>query len=271
VLAALEDRWGLEWGSLVPRGNMSVVVRCRTTQGRRAVLKICPDHKRIAAEAAALQKWTTPHTPDVYAVDESVGALLIEAIEPGIPLDESSTYPTAASLAELLTSLHCATISPSFPPLALRVAELFTSGESDYRRHPGLADLIPLALYDRGRRLATTLATQAANLVPLHGDLTPVNIVQGGTGRGLVALDPAACHGDAAFDTVDLVFWRADDLAAITVRATELGSAIGLDADRLLDWCVAFAAMVALELVASLGASEDRIRTYLDLAKQAPR
>jgi streptomycin 6-kinase len=271
VLAALADRWRLDWGSLIPRGNMSVVVRCSTTQGRPAVLKVCPDQLRIAAEAAALQKWTTTHMPAVYAVDESVGALLIEAIEPGIPLDETPTYPTVASLADLLRSLHSAAISPSFPPLALRVADLFTSGESDYRRHPRLADRIPPTLYDRGRRLATRLAAQPSTLVPLHGDLTPANIVRGGTGRGLVALDPAPCHGDAAFDPVDLLFWQADDLATITARATELGSAIIVDADRLLDWCVAFAGMIALELAASPNASKERIRAYLELAVQAPR
>jgi streptomycin 6-kinase len=270
VLAALADRWRLEWGSLIARGNMSVVVRCRTTQERPAVLKVCPDRARIAAETAALQQWTTLHTPGVYAWDESVGALLIEAIEPGNALDESSTYPTVAGLADLLTSLHSAAISPSFPPLALRVANLFTSGESDYRRHPELADLIPRTLYDRGRRLATRLATQASTPVPLHGDLTPVNIVHGGTGRGLVALDPAPCHGDAAFDATDLLFWQADDVATITARATALGSAIGVDADRLLDWCVAFAGMVALELAASPNAPEERLAAYLELADQAP-
>jgi streptomycin 6-kinase len=41
----------------------------------------------------------------------------------------------------------------------------------------------------------------------LHGDLTPSNILDGGAERGLVAMDPAPCLGDAAFDAVDLILW----------------------------------------------------------------
>ena len=75
----------MEFDSLIPRGNMSVVIWCRMVDGRPAVLKISPDRTRLANEAAALDRWPTVHTPSVLAVDESVGALLLEAIEPGTP------------------------------------------------------------------------------------------------------------------------------------------------------------------------------------------
>ena len=48
----------------------------------------------------------------------------------------------------------------------------------------------------------------------LHGDLTPGNILDGGTERRLVAIDPAPCLGDAAFDAVDLILWQAGNLDA---------------------------------------------------------
>ena len=95
VLGALAGRWRVEWGSLIPRGSMSIVIRCAMPDGRPAVLKISPDRARLANEAAALGRWTTVHTPSVLAVDESVGALLIEAIAPGTPLVESLIYPTS--------------------------------------------------------------------------------------------------------------------------------------------------------------------------------
>ncbi|MGZ8761136.1 MAG: aminoglycoside phosphotransferase family protein [Aeromicrobium sp.] len=44
------------------------------------------------------------------------------------------------------------------------------------------------------------LAQRASPSVLLHGDLTPSNILDGGAERGLVAIDPAPCLGDAAFD-----------------------------------------------------------------------
>ena len=83
VLTALAERWQIDFGSLIPHGSVSVVIRCRMPDGQAAVLKISPDRARLANEADALDRWTTVHTPSVLALDENVGALLIEAIEVG--------------------------------------------------------------------------------------------------------------------------------------------------------------------------------------------
>jgi streptomycin 6-kinase len=192
VLGTLAQRWQLEWGPLIPRGSMSVVIRCRMPEGRAAVLKVSPDRARLASEAAALERWSTAHTPSVLAVDAGVGALLIEAIEPGTPLVESLIYPDTQTTATLLTSLHATAVpDPSYPSLAHRVAYLFDLGAKPYQRHPALLELIPLALYERGRHLATRLAGRVPPTAVLHGDLTPSNILDGGPHRGLVAIDPA--------------------------------------------------------------------------------
>ena len=269
VLSDLAERWDIEWGTLIQRGSVSVVIRCRTADGRPAVLKASPARQRVAHEAAALAGWKTTHVPAVLAVDEAVGALLIEAIEPGTPLDESAAYPGVESLAALLTSLHEGGVrDPRYLPLADRVSYLFDSGMKDYERRPDLADLIPHELYARERRLAMRLAADAVPTVLLHGDLTPVNILDGGAERGLVAIDPAPCFGDPAFDAVDLLFWRADDVETIAARAERLAPAIGADAGRLLGWCVAFAGMVALEKAAA-SAAGDQLESLVALASRA--
>src|SRR5258705_233955 len=82
VLSDLAERWDIAWDTLIQRGSMSVVIRCRTADGRPAVLKVSPERERIAHEAAALASWKTTHVPAVLAVDERVGALLIVAIDP---------------------------------------------------------------------------------------------------------------------------------------------------------------------------------------------
>src|SRR5207253_747165 len=80
---------------------------------------------------------------------------------------------------------------------------LFDSGTKPYTRHPELLELIPLELYERGRRLASRLVEHVSPTSLLHGDLTPSNILDGGGKRGLVAIDPAPCLGDdLAFDAV---------------------------------------------------------------------
>ena len=270
VLLGLAERWHLEWGSPIPRGSMSVVLRC-TLPGQRAVLKVSPDRARLSHEAAALQRWTTVHTPAVLAVDEHAGALLIEEITPGTPLVESLVSPTIDETAGLLTALqHNGFADPSYPPLAHRVEHLFTSGVAPYQRNPDLRDLVAQELYERGHRLATRLAESVAPTALLHGDLTPSNILDGGAQRGLVGIDPAPCLGDdLAFDAIDLLLWQATDVDTITTRAVQLAPAIGTTGDHLLEWCTAFAAMTALELAEVPNMPAARIQTYLRLAAQA--
>jgi streptomycin 6-kinase len=271
VLGVLAQRWQLQLGRPIPRGSVSVVLRCQMADGRGAVLKASPDRARLAHEATALEGWHTPHTPAVLALDEQLGVLLLEAIEPGTPLVASSAYPDLERVAQLLRALHASGApDPSYPSVAWRVAYLFDSSVKLYERHPELTTLVPPDLYERGRRLATRLAQDASPVVLLHGDLTPSNILDGGAERGLVAIDPAPCLGDPGFDAVDLLCWQADDLETIQARAERLAAATGLDVERLLGWCTAFAGMIALELASQGHGTGPRTAALLRLAAQAP-
>jgi streptomycin 6-kinase len=268
VLRELEERWELRWGALIRRGSMSVVVRCRA-DGRPAVLKVTPDLTRVGREAAGLASWATRHVPAVLAFDERVGALLLEAVEPGTPLAESAGYPSMESLAALLTSLHDDGVpDPSFQSVADRVGYLFESSRKLYERKPELVELISPDLYERGRRLALRLAADPTSPVLLHGDVTPVNVLDGGPERGLVAVDPAPCVGDPAFDAVDLVLWRATDVGVIAARAEELSAPTRVAAGRVLDWCTALAGMVALEIAEAGGSGAD-VEPFVALASGA--
>jgi streptomycin 6-kinase len=272
ALGVLAERWQVDLDSFIPRGSMSVVIRCRLSSGRPAVLKIGPDRTRMANEGAALERWTSVHTPSVLAVDESAGALLIEAIEPGTPLIDSPAYPEMKSVAELLTSLHTTGApDPSYQPLEHHIEYLFNSGTRPYERRPDLATVVAPELYDRGRRFAARLVERVSPAALLHGDLTPNNILDGGNQRGLVAIDPAPCLGDdLAFDAVDLLLWQASSVDMIAARAEQLAPAIGVEASRLLDWCTAFAGMVALELAEAPNTPRERIEAAVSLAEQAP-
>lgn len=270
LLAALAERWRFELGPPIPRGSVSAVFRCGMADGRRAVLKASPDRPRLALEAAALTAWHGVHAPAVFAFAEELGALLVEAIEPGTPLVEGSIQPALESLAELLSSLHEPRVPhDSFPTVVERVDALFRSSTKLYDRDPELVALVPMDLYERGRALAIRLAQHDVPNVLLHGDLTPSNILDGGSQRGLVAIDPAPCLGDAAFDAIDLVLWRADDLAAIQRHAEAYAAATSVDAGRLLAWCSAFAGMSALEIADRGGAPRTRIEALVDLARRA--
>jgi streptomycin 6-kinase len=270
LLIALSEKWQFELGSAIPRGSVSAVCVCRMTDGRRAVLKVSPDRDRLALEASALKAWHPGHTPEVIAFADELGALLIEAIEPGTPLIASAAYPTVEVVAELLASLHQTRVpDSSYPTVEQRVRYLFHSSAKLYERHPELTGLIPRDLYERGHTLAMRLATDEGSSVLLHGDLTPSNILDGGDERGLVAIDPAPCSGDAAFDAVDLILWLADEPSTVEARADHIASTTGLDTQRLLGWSSAFASMNALELASEGNVPRARIETLRELASRA--
>jgi streptomycin 6-kinase len=269
VLAILSDRWLLREGVQIPRGSVSIVFRCRVGGGPDGVLKLSPDRPRLAWEAAALNAWMTVHAPRVIRFDEDLGALLIEAIEPGTPLDMSPGYPSMETVGKLVNALHEGSRDPSFPTVERRVAYLFESSQRLYERHPQLQRVISPELYAEGRSLAERLAKVESRDALLHGDLTPSNILVGDEVRGLVAIDSAACIGDAAFDAVDLVLWRAESLQTIEQRAERLASLMEIDASAILSWCIAFAGMNALELAGSEDPPSDELEALMMLAALA--
>ena len=267
LLASLAERWQLEFGSLIPLGHMSVVMNCRASDGTPCVMKVCPDRDRLASEAAALALWDTTHVPSVLDVDTDVGALLIEAIIPGTMFVDEPEFPTPA-VAELLTALHGrGRPDPIYRPVEDHVEYLFDASARHRSQRPELQEVVSPALLERGRRLALQLASERATPVLLHGDLTPVNVLDGGPERGLVAIDPAPCLGDPAFDAVDLLFWRAENVDTIVSRAESLAPAMDAEPDRMLAWCAAFAGMLASELAGEPDSSEARIRTALELSQ----
>src|SRR4029453_6262790 len=64
--------------------------------------------------------------------------------------------------------------------------------------------------------------------------------------------------------------WQADALETIQARAEQLAAVTGLDVERLLGWCTAFAGMIALELASQETGPHPRAEALLRLAAQAP-
>jgi len=100
--------------------------------------------------------------------------------------------------------------------------------------------------------------------VLLHGDLHPSNVLDGGAARGLVAIDPRPCVGEAAFDAVDWVLWAVDDAHAWESRSRELALALGVEHERLWAWCTALAPLLAASRGAR-GASAEEVAALLAL------
>jgi streptomycin 6-kinase len=249
TIAELSDRWGIEIGGPVGRGNTSLVLRCRRADGRAAILKLTPDAELAAAEASALRAWgPSGRVPGVWGYDDRAGALLLEAIASERPLAEGGSDAELADVAALIGDLHRAGArvqSHGAVPLADRVEFIFDLWITRYQRAAEVTGVVPLERLYRGHELARLLAGDPCSPVLLHGDLHPGNVLDGGERRGLVAIDPRPCVGDAAFDAVDWVFWKAD-ASSWRPRSEQLAAELGLQPARVWAWCSAFAALLAV-------------------------
>jgi streptomycin 6-kinase len=223
--AVLAERWGLELGDPIPRGNTSLLIRCRRG-GEGAVLKLSPEVELAAEEARALRAWEpTERVPAVWEYEGD--ALLLEALEPGTPIADGPRRDSA-ELRALLDGLHAAP-SDGFPPLAERVEFIYAHWIPRIRGVS--AEDMELA-----RDLAATYERPPALL---HGDLHLGNVLD--SARGPVAIDPRACAGDPDFDAVDFVLWGAPGRREAEARIP----ALAVDPERLLRWCAVFVPLIA--------------------------
>ena len=272
VVSELAERWGLFLGEPVARGNTSLVLRCQTSSGERAMLKLTPAWDTARTEADALRHWEpSGRVPHVWGHDADTGALLLEAMPNEAPLSaaDDNTPVSMRDIAELITGLHDSG-SPvqgdGVISLAERVEFIFELWIERYGRNQDVTRVVSAERLAKGRELASALlSTPDVAPVLLHGDLHPGNVLGGGPARGLVAIDPRPCVGDPAFDAVDWVFWRSHDSRTWELRARELASATQLDDRRVWDWCAALAAMLAAATVTRRG-SAGRVDALLSLA-----
>ncbi|NUT53368.1 MAG: phosphotransferase [Saccharothrix sp.] len=243
LAAELAARWDLTLGEVMPPGAVSVVVACERPGSPPMALKLSPDTGFLAEQTAVLRLFgASGRVPAVLA--EAEGAVLMEAVRPGTIAYDLPTPPSPREWAELATALHRVP-GPGGDRLDLR-----DRCEESYARvgrrlaDPAVAAHISTRTWDRAlRRCRALLDTQPRVL--LHGDLHQGNVLDGGPGRGLVAIDPRPCVGDPCYDVVD---YALDGVGheGVAERAARVADAADLDPDRLHEWCRALAPMIAI-------------------------
>jgi streptomycin 6-kinase len=254
-LPALVDeiavRWGLRLGRPWPTGGTSVVLPCESAVGELLALKLTPDLKIAADEAAALHAWRAcQHVVRLHDVDLGHGVLLLERVVPGTRLaDEPDRWPLE-EIAPMLSGLWCQPFrhgpGSGLPGLRERAEFLFEMTRRRLDRHPAVAGRVPRELMEGSRNLAVALAGEGEVRL-LHGDLHPGNVLRGREERGLVAIDPRPCLGDPAFDVIDWVVAGGGGERAVRQRIEWLAARVdGLTPDRAWAWCQAMAVVLAV-------------------------
>ena len=252
----LARRWGLRLGTAWPVGGTSVVLPCESGNGGLLVLKLTPDLKIAADEAAALGAWMAcRHVVTLHDADIDRGALLLERVLPGTRLADEPNRWTLEEVAPVLSDLWRQPSRPGagsgLPKLRERADFVFELTRWRLESRPDVAARVPPGLVEASRDLASALADEGPVRL-LHGDLHPGNVLRGG--RGLVAIDPRPCLGDPAFDAVDWVLADGGSEEAVRRRIGWLAArADGLDPDRAWGWCQAMAVVLAVSILARRG------------------
>ncbi|GGQ35388.1 aminoglycoside phosphotransferase family protein [Streptosporangium pseudovulgare] len=271
ALPALVNEFAARWGLAVAAaggGGTSRVFRClKRDTGTWAWLKLTPEPEIARQEAEALRAWdTTPSVVTLLAHDPAAGALLLEDVEPGVPVRQRAW--NMAEVAALLRDLRVFAPAPGehsvLRPLSHRVGFVFDLADRRLAA-AGVNDPAASAVLWQARAAALELAADGpVGLV--HGDLHPANVLSGPDAR-MVAIDPRPAWGDPDFDAVDWVLEGAADLAVLERRIEELAALVpGQCPHRVLGWCRALAALIAVPRMCA-GRDDAQTRFLMALAR----
>jgi streptomycin 6-kinase len=242
-LPGLIECCAAEWDLLIEDGLegglLSCVMSARSRDGQPVVLKIGGPWTPIDREAWGLGHWAGGPAPLLLAADQLLGAVLLERISPG---SIAAEHP-AEEVAGLLHALHA--VRPSAPEIALlpSLAEpveerIATASEEAFARSPAEAKSLAPALRRARAEAREFLHSFSDDAVLVHGDLEPRNILRCAR-RGIVAIDPIPCIGDASYDAA---YWAIEGAAdGVEDRINTLAKGASLEHERIQRWSAVIA------------------------------
>lgn len=248
LVGTMLARWNLTAGQPFVGGEAASVIRVTTAEGASAVLKVGFPHVEAIWEAVGLDGWGPALAPRVLRQDAWTWALLLEDLQPGIPLLRYRVPAKDAlrSGARLHAALSSRPVPPGLPRLEDSLRPLLDKALGRLRHH------LPLLgengdVLTGGLQQLEALIGQGVGDAFLHGDFNPGNIVS--SENGWRAIDPKPLCGDPAFDLWPLVSQLGDpfsDEQPARVIGSQLRFAAeiaGVDAARAAAWGYARSAL----------------------------
>ncbi len=241
LVSTMLARWNLTPGEAFTGGEAGAAIAVRTASGDDAVLKVGFPHAEAVAEALGLAYWSPLLAPRVLRQDVWTWALLLERVEPGIPLSRAplATPEALESASQLLARLHGTRAPAGVPSITDIVGGWLTNAQAGSRLD------IPSADRDR----VYSALTDARMLLDgdqgrafLHGDANPGNILWDEPANVWKAIDPKPMIGDPEFDVHPLIEQTggtAADARVLEQRMVSVVRELELDADKTLRWCIA--------------------------------
>jgi streptomycin 6-kinase len=250
LVATMLDRWHLTAGGAFVGGEAASVLRVTTRDGRPAVLKVGYPHVEAMWEAVALESWGPRLAPAVLRQDPWTWSMLLEAVEPGIPLSrlELPADEVLTVAAELYRDVLATEPAAGIPTLLDIVGDYVRDARARFPGQRGeLAHLGVLELVEHGLDLSEDLAANDGMSRMLHGDFNPGNILSAGEG-GWRVIDPKPMLGDPEFELFPLIeqlgspWTRADPATAVAAQLELVARIAGVDPAKSARWALARAA-----------------------------
>ena len=250
LVGAMLQRWQLTPGEAYVGGEAAAVLRVHTADGRPAVLKVGFPHFEAVWEAVGLTTWGPALAPRVLRQDPWTWSLLLEQLEPGIPLS-SAALPVDDAL-RTAWALYGELVAAAPPPGVLTLREMI----DEYLRNEDARAAVSAPVYEelgasdllaRGLAMARELADTDTGSAFLHGDFNPGNVLS--TADGWRVIDPKPMAGDPEFDLFPLIeqlgqpFRSAAPVTVLRERVARAAEVTGLDPVRTTRWCFARCAL----------------------------
>jgi streptomycin 6-kinase len=238
-----------------PRGDpaagensTTVVAPVRKRDGRRFILKVVPDPRRMETERLALEHWGGSGAVGVEAVAPELGAVLLERVEPGTCLWEAGLDDDeeCAVFCDVVSRLRRGG-SPRLPRLPLLSSWLDALRPAvALPGLPGGADALRRRALDLGERLLAEGETTV-----LHGDLHHGNLLAAGP-DSWVAIDPKGILGPpeaepAAFlrNPRERLLKEDEPVPRLRRRVAMIAERLGYHEPRVAAWAFVLAVVAA--------------------------
>jgi len=242
-------RWSLRVGPPFPELSQNWVAPALRADGTASVLKLSfPEDPEFRTEAQALRLFNGRGIARLLELDLDRGAMLLERLDPGVPLDTVEDDEEAMSIAaDVLRRLWRP--APADHPFPL-VSDL-ARGLMRLRRHfGGGTGPLPARLVEEAEALFAELIPSQAEPVVLHGDLHHGNILAARR-RPWLAIDPKGVVGELTFDTGALLYNPTELLEVprperiLKRRIDQLAEELDLDSARVRGWGLSRAVLAA--------------------------
>jgi len=230
--------------------NYNYVAPAARADGSRAVLKIGVPNPELYSEIKALKLYDGKGIVKLLEVDLNAGAMLLERLDPGLPLFNLEDDERATRAAcHVMRKLHKAgpAVNDDFPTIAdwargmERLRSEFEGGTGPFPRN----------LVERAESDLSGLMSSMGAPTLLHGDLHHWNILSSQREPWL-AVDPKGLIGEPEYETgawlrnpfPQILEW-ANPIETIKRRVDQFAAELSFDRQRVLAWGVYQAVLAA--------------------------